>query len=184
MKLELETRTGLPESLRKLVSEYPRDLWEEHTHFDGLVRFWLERHQMFRKIVTMMQQDHDGLSSQTLDPVQYKNRVARFGNLFVGELHTHHTIEDHHYFPKLQQMETSLIRGFEILDTDHHALERHLEDFTQYANAVLEADENTLWDPSNQLRDKVIAMEGFLNRHLTDEEELVVPVILKHGFEA
>ena len=35
----LESRTGLPDGLRVLVSEYPRDLWQSHRNFDALKRF-------------------------------------------------------------------------------------------------------------------------------------------------
>jgi len=46
---DLRHRKGLPDALRVLLEQYPRALWESHQNFDGLTRFWLERHLMFRR---------------------------------------------------------------------------------------------------------------------------------------
>jgi hypothetical protein len=56
--LALANRTGLPDALRVLLAEYPRDLWTSHRNFDGLTRFWLERHLGFRQLM-------DGLQGRT-----------------------------------------------------------------------------------------------------------------------
>lgn len=181
--LPLETRTGLPDALRILVEQYPRDIWQAHDNFDGLVKFWMERHLMFRRLVTRMRDDIEQREARTLDPEQHIQRLARFGSMFVGELHMHHNIEDTQYFPVLQKMETRLVHGFEILDRDHHALDIHLEAFTQDANLLMKDTTDTDRQAIDVFHRRLERMEGFLDRHLTDEEELVVPVILKHGFE-
>ena len=180
---DLNHRASLPDALRTLAEEYPRDIWEAHTNFGGLVKFWLERHLMFRKLITMMREDVEKREAQKLDPVQYAQRLARLGNMFVGELHMHHNIEDHQYFPVLQKMETSLVRGFEILDKDHHALDEHLEAFTRDANLLIQNPNAESSKALQEFHQGLDRLEGFLNRHLIDEEELVVPIILKHGFD-
>ena len=96
--------------------------------------------------------------------------------MLVGQLHGHHRIEDTQYFPVLSRLETRLDRGFAILDRDHHALDALLGRFTESANAVLQGR-----GEAGAFLDELGAFEGFLNRHLEDEEDLVVPVILKHG---
>ena len=42
--LKLDVRTGLPDALRVLYETYPREVWEGHQNFGGLVAFWLDRH--------------------------------------------------------------------------------------------------------------------------------------------
>lgn len=179
--LPLETRERLPDALRVLVEKYPRDIWEGHENFDGLVKFWLERHMMFRKLLGLMKTDIEQFCANSLESTVFRQRIARLGNMFVGELHMHHNVEDHQYFPILKRQEPRLERGFEILDHDHHAIDGHLELFTNNANAVLEASEKTMTERSENLHEQLIMIEGFLNRHLTDEEELVVPIVLKYG---
>lgn len=179
---ELELRCGLPDALRTLVEEYPRDIWETHNHFDGLVRFWLERHAMFRKLLKMLKEDTNSLDEGQLAITEYQPRLQRFGSIFVNELHTHHHIEDHQYFPKLIEMERSLSRGFEILDKDHNALDGHLSAFAKDANQLLQARPLQGSEAIDRMQNRTEDLQTFLNRHLTDEEELVVPIILKHGF--
>jgi hemerythrin-like domain-containing protein len=96
--------------------------------------------------------------------------------MLVQNLHGHHQIEDLHYFPVLTRREPRLARGFEILDRDHHALDALLAGFAEDANAVLQGR----LEPG-AFRERLLGFEAVLVRHLEDEEDLIVPVILKHG---
>jgi iron-sulfur cluster repair protein YtfE (RIC family) len=180
--LALETRNGLPDALRALAEEFPRASWEENPNFGGLVQFWLERHMMFRRLQEVLRQDAGKFLDGKADPQNFAGRLSRYGSMFVGELLGHHNIEDVHYFPILASRETSLARGFEILDRDHHALDGHLNAFVEQANGVLTGLEGAdLRDRVGTFHEGVARLGGFLDRHLLDEEELVVPVILRHG---
>ncbi len=182
-ELGLDVRTGLPDALRVLLAEYPREGWAADRNFQGLVSFWLERHMLFRKIMGLMQGDTDTLLDYSLDPAQYASKLGRLGGMFINDLHGHHQIEDQHYFPVLAAKESRIARGFEILDLDHHAIEGHLESFVKGANAVLQRrdDRTAMQDAAGRFRTDLIRLNGFLNRHLIDEEELIVPIILRHG---
>jgi hemerythrin-like domain-containing protein len=95
-------------------------------------------------------------------------------------LHVHHNVEDVHYFPIMSQKEARVAAGFALLDSDHHALDGHLNRFVERANGVLKPPA----DPKpvvGRFLDEVQGLGAMLDRHLTDEEELVVPVILKYG---
>lgn len=181
--LELDTRRRLPDALRALVEEIPRESWRSHPNFDQLVSFWLDRHMMFRQLMEMLQTDARALIDNRLDQRDYANRLGRFGGTFVNELHGHHTIEDHHYFPVLSAAEPDFARGFEILDCDHHAIDAVLNGFVERANAVLRSgqDKNLFRDATGRLSEEMTAMARLLDRHLEDEEELVAPVLLRHG---
>lgn len=181
---KLENRDGLPDALRVLLEQYPRDIWESHKHFDGLTRFWLDRHVMFRKMLTSMRDDAQLGIDRKIEMPALNHRIGRIGNAFVSNLHGHHQMEDHHYFPKFTKLEPSIARGFDILDADHHALHEHLDDFVKYANAAFEAqDADQHHKAIGTLETHLTGFEKFLDRHLTDEEDLIVPIILKHGPE-
>ena len=177
---ELKVRGRLPDALRILLEEYPREVWETHPGFNGLVRFWLDRHMMFRRLLEMLTAETQGRLDDRVDPVAFKSQVSRLGSMLVGELHGHHNIEDAHYFPALAKKDPRIERGFEILDQDHHALNDILQSYVQAANAAINADEKSKREVGTFLVETE-ALEGLLSRHLIDEEELVVPVILKHG---
>lgn len=181
--LALATRDGLPDALRVLMDSFPRDDWTAHPNFDQLVSFWLDRHMMFRKLVDMLRSDAQDLVDGRLPMQDYGARLSRFGGMFVNELHGHHQIEDHHYFPVLSRAETALSHGFEILDTDHHAIDATLNRFVERANAILQSTDapDTFRDNTGRFAAEMDDVSRLLDRHLTDEEELVVPVLLKHG---
>lgn len=181
----LERRAGLPDALRVLLEAYPRAGWESHRQFDGLVRFWLERHMMFRRLVEHLQQEAEARIDGHLSPDRHLAGVARFGGLLVQELHGHHMIEDHHYFPVLERRDLRLAYGFALLDADHHALDAELGAFTAAANAALQAGKDSRTDSARdavgRYLEALARLDRLLDRHLVDEEELVVPVILKYG---
>ena len=171
--LDLKTREGLPEALRLLLADFPRDEWQHHANFAGLVAFWLDRHMMFRRLCDMLKTDAEAAVDRRLAPEQLNPRISRFGGMLVQQLHGHHQIEDMHYFPVLSRRETALTRGFEILDKDHHAMDGLLDRFTRSANGVLQGKTE-----AGVFRGEVLSFESMLLRHLEDEEDLIVPVIL------
>lgn len=181
--LALDSRDRLPDALRALLQEYPRDAWPADPHFEGLVRFWLERHLMFRRLMGLLREDTERLLDRALDERAYGQRLARLGSALVGQLHGHHQIEDMHYFPVLARTEPRLDRGFEILERDHEALDLHLEAFTNAANGVLRivGEGDAAREAGAGFLKHLAGLERLLDRHLVDEEELVVPVVLKHG---
>ncbi len=174
--LDLTQRNGLPEALRVLVDEYPRAGWQEDLGFAGLVAFWLDRHMMFRRLCEAIVRDAEATADGHMDLIQMQGRLSRYGGMLVQQLHGHHQIEDTHYFPVLSRRDSRLIRGFEILDKDHHALDGFLERFASSANDVLRAKAEPV-----AFREDVLGFQRFLQRHLEDEEDLIVPVILKYG---
>jgi len=184
--LALDDREGLPEALRVLLAEYPREGWASHPNFRGTVQFWLERHMMFRKLAETLRTDAETAIDGGMDPRDFAARLSRFGGMFVSELHGHHQIEDMHYFPVLQRQDDRVARGFDILDRDHHAIDGHLSGFVEAANRVLgDADRKDRFrDGAGAFHGVVGRFGGLLERHLTDEEELVVPVILRYGPDA
>jgi iron-sulfur cluster repair protein YtfE (RIC family) len=177
----LETRAGLPDALRVLLEAYPRETWEADPGFSHLIRFWLDRHMMFRRISERLLADAEARLDGAADPQAYATALSRLGSAFVGELHGHHHVEDAHYFPVLSRHDARLEAGFTLLDHDHHALDGHLQAFVTAANAVLQAPEPARHDATGAFHAQLAAFAPQLERHLTDEEDLVVPVLLRYG---
>ncbi len=182
--LDLEERKGLPDALRVLVEKLPRGTWEAHPNFSPMTRFWLDRHLMFRDVLGRLQEGNRAYLDGALAPEQYGRETARMAQFFLQQLHAHHDIEDHHYFPVLQGLDGRLERGFTLLDADHHALDGHINALAQGTNAMLGGLSGD--DPRagvGALESQLGGFESFLDRHLTDEEDLVVPVILTYAPE-
>ena len=180
--LSLTTRTGLPEPLRALLADYPRADWTFHNNFDGLVAFWLDRHLNFRTLTTRMSAGAQAVLGGQIDPAAHAASLSRMGNRFLTELHGHHQIEDAHFFPRLTQLERRLERGFAMLETDHQAIDGLLHRFATSANAVLTGWQGPAGrDLTGTFLTDLQGITTLLERHLTDEEDLIVPTILHHG---
>ncbi|RYH02169.1 hemerythrin domain-containing protein [Salipiger sp. IMCC34102] len=179
----LETRTALPDALRVLLAEYPREGWTVDPGFDELIKFWLDRHLMFRRLMERMETGTEALIDRKVDERAFAQELSRYGGMFVNGLHEHHMIEDAHYFPRLVKKDARIERAFDILDADHKALDGHLNAFAEGANATLRqvGDRDLLQDEAGRFQGNLSTMARFLDRHLTDEEEIIVPVILKFG---
>ncbi|MBQ2262519.1 MAG: hemerythrin domain-containing protein [Loktanella sp.] len=182
-ELALTHRDHLPDALRVLLAEYPREGWERDPGFDGLIRFWLDRHLMFRRLMKEMSGATDLLLDRKMASDQFASTISRYGGMFVNGLHEHHTIEDSYYFPKLMHKDKRISKGFDILDADHHALDEFLASFVTSANGALQAsvDRTKLQDAGGAFQAELTRLQKLLNRHLVDEEELIVPVILRYG---
>jgi hypothetical protein len=184
---DLERRAGLPDDLRFLAEKYPREDWQAHANIHGMANMWLERHDMFRQL--------GGILTTAIGDYREGRRTApdfaRFFaprlNFLLGHLDGHHNVEDQHYFPVFARAETRLKRGFEILDRDHHAIHEALEQNAETADAFLSAlQENEdrqrfAADDYAGANHRLVAM---LTRHLADEEDLIIPLILDRGDRA
>ena len=80
------------------------------------------------------------------------------------------------------RLDTRLERGFEILETDHHALDGLLAGFADGANGVLRAEGEARRTAAGGFANDLERLERLLDRHLVDEEEIIAPVILRTGF--
>lgn len=176
----LAARDALPDSLKTLVTKLPRNVWEAHHEFGPLTQFWLQRHMMFRQLLRAMSERTEARLDKRYDPRRYQAELGRLGGLFVGQLHEHHSVEDHHYFPKLVALDADLAAGFALLDADHHALDAHLADFVDKANAILQAPKPDR-SAVDAFGDVLQTSHRLLDRHLIDEEDLIVPILLTHG---
>ncbi len=177
----LAARADLPPEFRVILADYPRRSWPDHRDFNGLAAFWLDRHLNFRRVMGVLQTDALARIDGRLSPADHAKRLQRLGSGFLNELEGHHQIEDHTHFPKLARLEPRIARGFDILDADHHALHALLIRFAKGANAVLGAANDA---KSREAAARFLAdltdFDLMLARHLTDEEDLVLPVVLKH----
>ena len=137
---------------------------------------------MFRQVVDKLGELTEQALDDAIEHQVYAAQLSRYARFFVEQLHGHHHIEDEHFFPILSQRDSRLTRGFTLLDSDHQELDAHLHFFTDAANQVISPANSLQLDASaGQFLDVVNSFNIFLNRHLLDEEELVVPLILKYG---
>ena len=182
--LALATRKGLPDDLRLLLAHYPREVWTGHANLGEMATFWLSRHAMFRELGALLEESAGRFRKGTIDARQLADFFAPRLQFFLQQLHAHHHIEDDHYFPIFRRAEARFIRGFEMLEGDHDALAASIQDSIAAANCFLRALNGAPDDirpaADNYMQSGAVLIGG-LTRHLDDEEDLIVPLILDRG---
>ena len=173
----------LPDEMRFLYESYPRDDWEAHPGFKEKTRHWLAAHSMFRRVAQRVRLDTEAILSKDIALGDYVGRLSYFGGALVSNLHGHHGWEDHVYFPELSAADPRFDAGLDLLEQDHADLDVVLDDMTRKANRVIKLatlEEARALEEANAVLPVAEAIEAFLNRHLGDEEDLAVPIILHH----
>lgn len=185
-ELLLENRDGLPADLRWLVEKYPRETWQGHANLGGMAGFWLQRHDMFRELGGMLTGGIGDYREGRANAPDFARWFAPRLRFMLQQLEGHHQIEDMHYFPAFARAERRLQRGFDILDSDHHVIHEALERNAETANALLRAlqeNEDRQRYAADAYAEENTRLVAMLTRHLDDEEDLIIPLILDRGEE-
>lgn len=184
--LALAERNGWPVELRALIEKYPRENWEGHENLGQMAQFWLSRHAMFRELGASIAQGTEKYQSAEITDTDFAAWFAPRLQFMLEQLHAHHHIEDHHYFPIFRDADARLARGFDVLEADHAALHEGITRTVAAANALLRSIRDKA--ASGGERENYATASGALLkglvRHLDDEEDLIVPLILDRGEDA
>lgn len=167
--------------LLELLRRYPREEWPGHANLGEIARFWLQRHTMFRELDRVIREGTDAARDRQIDPAEFRPWLARHLSLYLGQLEEHHHVEDHHYFPVFRHAEPRLLRGFDLLEADHDAIHEAIGAIAERADLVLSVSPADLADPLARFREVHAGLGRDLIRHLDDEEDLIIPLILDRG---
>jgi hemerythrin-like domain-containing protein len=185
--LALARRGGWPEELRVLVARYPREQWDAHPNLGEMARFWLSRHAMFRELSGAIEQIAALFRAGKLPPEEFARQFVPRLQFMLDQLNVHHQIEDLHYFPIFRAADERLSRGFDVLEGDHHHIHADMARTAATANALLRSLQgggDTMRRCGDNYADASAVLLRGLVRHLDDEEDLIVPLILDRSEEA
>lgn len=185
--LALASRNGWPEEMRHLIARYPREGWDSHANLGSMARFWLSRHAMFRELAGMLTTITGDFREGRLAPSDFPKLFVPRLQFTLQQLDLHHYIEDHHHFPIFRAADKRLARGFDVLENDHEAIHADMECTADAANMLLRAiggDADALRLAGDRYAEAGGALLAGLMRHLDDEEDLIVPLILDRGEDA
>ena len=169
--------------MQTLLRDYPRDAWPDHPNFARSIQNWMGAHQSFRALTDLLAHDTQTFLDKDMESEAYAARLGFYGNLLVRNLHGHHTWEDRSYFPELMAADDRFESGLDMLETDHVALDALLDGITHTANRVIQLHQlepSQMVNEAGPLEADFSQLQGFLARHLADEEDLIVPILLHH----
>ena len=119
-----------------------------------------------------------------LTPDEFRRFFAPRLQFFLQGLEGHHQIEDFQYFPIFRRAEPRLAKGFDVLEGDHEAIHADILRVVDAANELLgtiEGDADRRRAATDAYADTSETPAQGPLRHLDDEEDLIVPVILDQG---
>ena len=152
-----------------LFNKLPPDQWFS-ADYAYKTSGWLKVHTNIRKRQRILTQISEGYQSGEYD-----------WSAYVLKLHQHHGVEDEGFFPEFIRMYPQLQAGFEILGRDHVRLDALL-DKLQVQNDTLARSEVENKALAEELHDTLVKVTDLLQQHLTDEEDLVIPILgLRQG---
>jgi hypothetical protein len=185
LESDIDRRTGWPDELCVVLRDYPRDTWPATR--SGMARFWIDKHNYLRRQSAALQSANDDYRARPTTAAQFGNWLAPRLQGFLGELHGHHQIEDFHYFPAFRAAEPRLAAGFDVLNRDHELIHGGIVGIVEAINALIETLHAASADTDAQRRaaDRYIEASGTLHRrierHLEDEEDLIIPLMIRQG---
>ena len=137
---------------------------------------WLNVHTNIRKRQRILRQLSEEYLMGALNWDNYRTQILQRISIHVLKLHQHHSVEDHGFFPEFVSSYPQLKPGFEILERDHIRLNALLDEM-QSLNDELAKAQNEDKALADRLHANLITGTDFLSQHLTDEEDLVVPIL-------
>lgn len=184
--LSIETRGGLPDEWLFLLRDYPRDVWMGHDNLGEHTKFWLQIHRHFRLMGAHLTGQTATYREGDVSAETFRAAMAPRLQQFLSTLDHHHRIEDHLFFPKFMAAEKRLVKGIELLGADHTIIDAEVQNMVNVANALLrtaESDKDGLKRQGEAFADSADRIVALLHRHLDDEEEIVIPLLLDRGEE-
>lgn len=182
--LALMVRSGLPDDLKVLLEKYPRQDWNAVHTIGELGRFWIERHDMFRALGASLVSGIDDLREGKVDAERFARWFAPRLNHFLGDLDGHHQVEDYQYFPQFAAADARLASGFDLLEEDHRLihtlLERNAEAANRFYGDLIGGSDRIPFSRDAYATEAESLLKGLL-RHLEDEEDLLIPLLLDQG---
>ncbi len=137
---------------------------------------WLNIHADIRQRQRTLIEISGAYRMNNLEWSAYRTQTLPRINQYILKLHHHHNIEDQAYFPTFIRMYPQLKAGFEILDRDHVHLDALLNEL-QALNGHLAKSDVEDKALTEKLHQTLVNVSVLLSQHLTDEEDLVIPIL-------
>ena len=180
---QVEQRKGLPAVIKDLLLPLERDQWSQHARYGGKASFFMQYHGDLLATAAYLKQSLQTLldSSQLVFNWQHLKEPLSAAQYLVDRAHNHHSIEEQVYFPQFRKIMPQLSKGIDLLDKDHQSLDLALDDLsTKVMNMVMTMNQEDIIDKQQvkALTDNVLHLQRILQRHLHDEEEVIIPIFL------
>ncbi len=183
-ELLLPNRHDLPSQIAFLRDRYPPDSWRQHDNYGELAAFWLQVHASLKAHGSALQQATTAFREQAWDAARFQQFLApRLGH-YLEHLEGHHHIEDAHYFPRFRLLDRRMVLGFDLLENDHDVIHDSVLATASTGRDLVHSlarNQDAARRAADAYADRADQLLLLLERHLADEEDLVIPAMLEYG---
>lgn len=158
-----------------LYEKLPANRWHDDDYTDK-TSDWLNTHSGIHKRQRVLKQLSAEYRMGALNWSNYRWQVLPRIEEHIFKLHQHHSIEDRRYFPRFVAAYPPLKAGFALLERDHERLDTLLDELQMLNNRLAESEmeDRAL---AERLHNTLVASSTLLSQHLSDEEDLVIPIL-------
>ncbi|NRB40851.1 MAG: hemerythrin domain-containing protein [Pseudomonadales bacterium] len=176
---QVDIRQQLPDVIQNQLLGIERHSWSEHARYAGKAQFFINYHRDLLATAAYIEQALQSLldsSLQAFSSMQLQSLLSATHYL-IERTQNHHQIEDHAYFPQFRRIMPSLGTGIDLLDQDHKLLDAALHELDVMMQNLLKLALVSRQQLS-VFFDKIRHLQKILQRHLYDEEEVIIPLFL------
>ncbi len=190
----VEQRSALSAELQRVLTDLQkqsgtRDEWPHHQRFAGEAEFWLQVHKALLGAAAELPQRCAALILVLDDPTERKKQLtqlSQLGGQLIHHAHTHHHVEDHHFFPVFKRAYPNLNHHIELLDGDHQVLTEVLDQLESAFKAMPvikneedKKEQSLLSVKTEALYHSATRLDRLFSQHIGDEEEICIPALLQ-----
>jgi len=172
-------RTGLDVSLRAELIGLPRETWRTHANYAGQAEHWQQIHGAMlansAHVTRALAAIAEGRVGQAQMP-ELSAQIRETAAHFTEHAHHHHRLEDHHIFPGFVRARPALARPLALLDADHLVLDASIQAFERALRDF--PDDTAPASAFDRLAETAGRVDRIMQRHIADEEEIVIPTVL------
>lgn len=182
----VEKRPHLDASIKKvLFPPFPDEAFAPQREE---ANFWLQVHQGLLRTSAALPDWCEHLLAEDADErlALLAPRITALANQLLHHAHSHHRIEDQHFFPIFLRVFPQLERPLDLLEKDHEILAQVLDDVEQACRSMHEAKlakpeklRDTMLPAGEKLRLAGRRLDRLFRRHIADEEEICLPSLLR-----
>ena len=178
-------RTALPENVQRILPAPYRGDWQQHDNFlVSNARSLLRNHNSLKAQANtfhrqlILQLETADLKTGPNNTGGNDSPLAATGKQLLRNLHSHHGYEDSSVFPVLRRDHPRLGAGFDLLEADHRQLEVALATMALHVQRLASTPlSESVLDAASHHAEQLVQI---LHRHMSDEEDIIMPLYLTY----
>ena len=177
----LIVRKGLPDDIRGSLLSPAKKQWKSHPNYNGMASVFVDFHSMLNLTLFSIQRQLKSILDTPQNKTMHSGALRKVSNdmqSFYAAIPRHHEVADQLSFPKFRRHFPKLSHALTLLDKDPVVLMPMVEVIYDDSYQILNTD-IVSYSLLGRVYADVVKTKDLLARHLSDEEDIIIPMFLK-----